>query len=81
MSQHNAEAQSDIEVMERDRLLDKRYRCTSCGERFSTSLAFTRHRVGPPGKRRCRELSDMFAVGLCRNTAAWWYVIKGREFE
>lgn len=53
-------------------------RCMACGERFNSTYAFDKHRVGayaPIGKlstRRCLGVAEMTAAGMSRNAGGWW---------
>lgn len=56
------------------RLTGNRTQCTACGEYFSSTRSFDRHRVGDfaepgqrQGTRRCVPATDLLADGWSRN--------------
>lgn len=65
--------------MSRPRLTGNRCECPTCGELFSRTRAFDRHRIGAyakPGEwkdsRRCLTPEEMTARGWQRNAAGAW---------
>jgi len=54
-------------------LTGNRCQCTGCGEYFTSTRAFDRHRVGnytqprQPSTRRCMTAAEMDAAGFVRN--------------
>jgi hypothetical protein len=46
--------------------------CRTCGERFNSTRAFDKHRIGDWGMRRCRTPDVMEAIGMSRNARGLW---------
>jgi hypothetical protein len=67
-------------------LAGQRCQCTACGERFRSSFAFDRHRLGTygtvrePGTRRCLTPAEMEARGMVRGASGLW-VSSARPIE
>jgi hypothetical protein len=38
-------------------------RCAACGQRFRSTRAFDRHRIGRGDERRCRTRAELLALG------------------
>jgi hypothetical protein len=55
------------------RLTGSRCECGACHQRFNSTSAFDLHRTGVHGvDRRCRELSEMIAIGMRVNSSGFW---------
>lgn len=66
-------------VKHRNGLSGDRNQCPSCGEFFSSSYSFDKHRTGPFGKpdgvqsnRRCLSLPEMAEKGFLKNATDYW---------
>lgn len=54
---------------------NKRCKCPTCGEYFSSVGGFDEHRVGKygvPGDRRCLVDSEMRSAGLNKTSEGYW---------
>jgi hypothetical protein len=50
-----------------------RCQCPSCHQRFNSTYAFDRHRIGQyESTRRCLTNSQMLGKGMARNKAGFW---------
>ena len=55
------------------RLTGSRSLCPSCHQRFNSTYAFDRHRVGAyPSHRRCLTHDEMIARGMLINARGFW---------
>lgn len=59
--------------MSKAQLAGDRNQCPTCAEYFNSSSSFDFHRTGRFGvDRRCRTVSEMFAVGMAQNSGGYW---------
>lgn len=49
-----------------------RCRCSGCGEYFTTTSTFDRHRKGPYTDRRCLTASELQELGWSKNPFGFW---------
>jgi hypothetical protein len=62
------------------RLTDSRCLCRSCNQRFNSTYAFDRHRVGAyPSQRRCLAEDEMVGLGMTINSRGFW-ITEARQF-
>jgi hypothetical protein len=58
--------------MSRKPLRGDRCRCSGCGEYFTTTSTFDRHRKGPYTDRTCLSVDALFALGWKTNKYGFW---------
>lgn len=55
------------------KLGEHKCQCTACGELFSGTQPFDKHRIGEYGKdRRCMTPAEIIAAGFQRNANGFW---------